>query len=202
MKSYPSIKKKIENKSILAFDKLDGSNIRAEWNPKKGFYKFGSRNQLIDKSTNIFGNSIPIIIEKYSEQISSILSKQNYKSAVCFFEFYGENSFAGQHNPNDKMDVTLIDVNPFNCGLISPYEFIKLFGHIDIPKVVYEGVVDKQFIDDVKNSNVNGITFEGVICKGCEGRSGNFMFKIKTNAWLDKLKLFCNGDMELFKQME
>ena len=43
MKQYPTIPKTIQSIDIIAFDKLDGSNIRAEWNPKKGFYKFGSR---------------------------------------------------------------------------------------------------------------------------------------------------------------
>ena len=50
MKSYRSIpfaNKIPENETFYVFDKLDGSNIRAEWNPKKGFYKFGSRSQLL-----------------------------------------------------------------------------------------------------------------------------------------------------------
>ena len=46
MKQYPSIPglkelEKLKGRKIYVFDKIDGSNIRAEWNPKKGFYKFG-----------------------------------------------------------------------------------------------------------------------------------------------------------------
>jgi hypothetical protein len=43
MKTYPSISRDIVGQPIYAFDKLDGSNIRAEWSKKNGFHKFGSR---------------------------------------------------------------------------------------------------------------------------------------------------------------
>lgn len=60
MKYYPSITKEIRHDIyIYAFDKLDGSNIRAEWNSKRGFYKFGTRNQLMDEKTDPWGQSIP-----------------------------------------------------------------------------------------------------------------------------------------------
>lgn len=42
MKQYDSIPKWCTEdfgKPIIAFDKLDGSNIRAEWNQKQCFYK-------------------------------------------------------------------------------------------------------------------------------------------------------------------
>lgn len=61
MKHYPTIPKTvIHDVDVHVFDKLDGSNIRAEWNPKKGFYKFGSRKQLIDEDT-FLGKSIDLI---------------------------------------------------------------------------------------------------------------------------------------------
>lgn len=37
MKQYPSITTKFSKAKTIAFDKLDGSNIRAEWSDKKGF---------------------------------------------------------------------------------------------------------------------------------------------------------------------
>lgn len=50
MKSYPSISKNpLLNKEVYLFDKLDGSNIRAEWGSKQGFHKFGSLTKLIDE---------------------------------------------------------------------------------------------------------------------------------------------------------
>lgn len=48
MKTYPSISTQVDfSLSYCVFDKLDGSNLRAEWSPKRGFYKFGSRTQLL-----------------------------------------------------------------------------------------------------------------------------------------------------------
>ena len=51
MKEYPSIPYRIHGDlDIIAFGKYDGSNIRAEWSQKKGFYKFGTRKRLLDES--------------------------------------------------------------------------------------------------------------------------------------------------------
>jgi len=38
-----------------SFIKYDGSNLRFCWNRKRGWYKFGSRNVMIDKNTPILG---------------------------------------------------------------------------------------------------------------------------------------------------
>ena len=109
MKQYPSITGQITNSlPIYAFDKLDGSNIRAEWHPKKGFWKFGSRTQLID-ATNPLGKSIPLIKEQ-EEKFTKIFKEMQIKEATCFFEFFGPSSFAGIHNWEENHQIVLIDV--------------------------------------------------------------------------------------------
>lgn len=57
MKDYPSIpgSSKAPQLPCIAFKKYDGSNIRAEWSKKRGWYKFGTRTQLIDKTDLVFG---------------------------------------------------------------------------------------------------------------------------------------------------
>jgi len=65
MKSYPTISTKIKPTQIYAFDKIDGSNIRVEWSDKQGFYKFGSRNRLIDENTYRLGESVNLIKENF-----------------------------------------------------------------------------------------------------------------------------------------
>lgn len=148
MKYYPSITKEVrQDIHIYAFDKLDGSNIRAEWNAKKGFYKFGTRNELTDEKTMPFGRAIPLIKEKYEKDLTLIFKEQNWRDVLCFFEYWGADSFAGTHNFEAKMDVTLIDVNPFKEGIMMPEQFIELFGHLDIPKVCYEGYVTTELFD-------------------------------------------------------
>lgn len=88
MKAYPSITTKIDfSKSFHLFDKLDGSNIRAEWSPKKGFYKFGSRTQLLTPEQTTLYPSIDKInsfVSNSGAEISSKLSKLTKESAVCF----------------------------------------------------------------------------------------------------------------------
>lgn len=204
MKFYPSITKEIRHDVyIYAFDKLDGSNIRAEWNSKRGFYKFGTRNQLIDEKTLPFGQAIPLIKEKYEKDLTSIFKEQQWKEALCFFEFWGPSSFAGNHNFEETLDVTLIDVNPYKEGILFPADFIKLFGELDIPKICYEGYVTTELFDNVKQSNLKGMTFEGVVCKGANDKATKMpvMFKIKSKAWLDKLKEICKGDDSLFERL-
>lgn len=202
MKHYPSITKEIRHDiDIYAFDKLDGSNIRAEWNAKRGFYKFGTRNNLIDETSEPFGISIPLIRTKYEEKLTKIFQAHKWSEVVCFFELHGPSSFAGQHNFTETLDVTLFDVNPFKKGILPPDQFIDLFGDLDIPKVLYYGKVTTELFDLVKNSALNGMTFEGCVCKGYD--NGKLvMFKIKSKAWLDKLKDYCNGDMFIFKKLE
>lgn len=204
MKSYPSITKETRKDIyIYAFDKLDGSNIRAEWNPKKGFYKFGTRTQLIDESSVPFGKAIHLIREKYQEELSKVFIEHKWESAICFLEYHGPSSFAGSHNDSEEHTVTLFDVNPYKYGLLEPEQFIKYFGHLDMPKVLYEGYVDTELFDQVKQSTLSGMTFEGVVCKGANDKKTKqpIMFKIKSQAWLDKLKDHCKGNTELFNRL-
>lgn len=204
MKTYPSITKEIRHDIyIYAFDKLDGSNIRVEWNSKKGFYKFGTRHQLIDDKTMPFGRAIPLIKEKFEQDLTMVFKEQGYKDALCFFEYHGPSSFAGNHNFEENMTATLIDVNPYKEGILVPTEFIKLFGHLDIPKVCYEGHVTTELFDKVKQSTLKGMTFEGVVCKGANDKltKAPIMFKIKSKAWLEKLREYCKGDEKLFERL-
>jgi hypothetical protein len=204
MKSYPSITKDVrQDIYIYAFDKLDGSNIRAEWNSKRGFYKFGTRHQLMDEKSMPFARAIPLIKEKYEADLTAVFKERDWKDALCFFEFWGPSSFAGFHNFEEKMDVTLIDVNPYKEGILPPTEFIKYFGHLDTAKVLYEGHVTEDLFDKVKQSTLKGMTHEGVVCKGANDKKTKMpiMFKIKSRAWLDKLKDYCKGDESLFNKL-
>jgi len=204
MKSYPSISKEIRHDIyIYAFGKIDGSNIRAEWNSKRGFYKFGSKTQLIDEKTKPFGAAIPILKEKYEADLSKVFKEQGWKDAMCFFEYWGPSSFAGNHNFEEKMDITLIDVNPYKQGILFPADFIELFGHLDIPIVCYEGYGTTELFDQVKQSTLPGMPVEGLVCKGANDKLTKMpiMFKVKSKAWLEKLKEYCKGDDKLFEKL-
>ncbi len=198
MKSYPSIPKDIIDIDIYAFDKLDGSNIRAEWHPKKGFHKFGTKTRLLDPNEKPFGQAVELIKNKY-EELNSIFSRERYPSAISFFEFGGPESFAGNHGEGPH-DVVLFDVNPFKKGILPPNEYLKLYGHLDIAKLLYHGKANAPFVQSVENGTLQGMTFEGVVCKGMNKKLLT-MFKIKNRAWIEKLKEQCKDNEQLFNQL-
>jgi hypothetical protein len=192
MKQYHSIgKDNIKGKPFYCFDKLDGSNIRSEWNPKRGFSKFGSRTQLIDQSSPLGKLSIPLI--KNQEDIfDQIFRKTRVQEATCFFELFGPSSFAGVHKWDEQgFQVVLFDVSLYKQGLMPPKQFLEAFGGIvPIPNLVHVGNVTDSFEQDVWNGMVPGVTFEGVVCKGAPLKNGYppHMFKLKSQRWVDKVK--------------
>ena len=217
MKKYPSIphwNQGILGTYVYAFDKIDGSNLRFEWSRKlskkanvSGFGKFGSRNQLIYKDNKNWGKAIEIFYEKYAEKLDRIFREdkyfQNAKKITVFCEFHGKNSFAGWHDPNDEMDLTLFDVDIYQKGIMAPRDFIKKFSELGIPKIIYQGMYNQSLIDDVKN-NVYGLV-EGVVVKGIiltkkKGVENTWMIKIKTNDWLSKVKTV-HGEKKLLEEL-
>lgn len=203
MKQYPTVPKDIhKGLYTYAFDKLDGSNIRAEWSSKKGLYKFGSRTQLIDESSLLLGESISLI-KDLEYNIKELVKKERAQKSVLFFEFFGESSFAGNHVEGEKKQVRLIDFCLDNRGIVYPKDFIKMTKDI-IPTadLLYQGFLNQEFIESVKNGTLKGMTFEGVLCKANQGTPGlPYMFKIKNKAWLDKLKSFCKDDAAMFERL-
>ncbi len=194
MKTYPSIDYKvITTIPIYAFDKLDGSNIRAEWSSKKGFWKFGTRRRLLDNTDLILGDAPSLIKEKYEEDLSKIFYDNKWGRVLCFFEYYGENSFAGNHEEDEEQTVTLIDINPFKKGILPASQFIKLTEKVDIPNVLYYGRINATFLSDVRSGKLPGITFEGVVCKGVKGREVK-MFKVKTRDWIEEIRRIFHGN--------
>lgn len=195
MKLYPSItgSSKAPKQFCIAFYKYDGSNIRAEWNRKTGWSKFGTRKRLFDESDPDFGSVIPLFRETMAKGLEDIFRKKyrDDHNITVFMEFFGPNSFAGQHDPKDNKRLVLIDVSLYKKGLISPREFIKSFKDVDSAEVIYEGNLNESFIDDVRNGKYP--VFEGVICKGGSGHD-LWMCKIKTNSYLKRLKEVFNSN--------
>lgn len=200
MKTYWSIPHKIDRDlPIYAFNKLDGSNIRAEWCRKTGFSKFGTKQRLLSEEEKPFGEAISIFRRDWEESLVKIFKEQRYEKVVVFFEFFGPNSFAGNH-VEEEHELVLIDVAPYKKGILPPQEFLKLFGHLNVPKVLYQGKAGVEFEEKVKSGQVEGLTFEGVVCKGLRKKQLR-MFKIKNRAWLDRLRDYCKGDEKLFNEL-
>lgn len=206
MKSYPSITTTIDfSKPYYLFDKLDGSNIRAEWAPKKGFSKFGSRTQLLTPDQAALYPSIDQFKGKYAEELEERFRRAKYERAIVFFEWVGPNSFAGSHpDPVDQMDSVVIDIAVYKKGILPPDEFIDIMDGLDKPKFLHRGYINEDMFQSVRNRTLPGMTFEGVIGKGkfSQAAGGPIMFKIKSNDWLNKLKEVCHGDEALYNRLK
>ena len=175
-------------KDCYSFYKYDGSNLRWEWNKKRGFFKFGTRKRMFDELDDQFGDAVSLFREKYEEPLSRILvDKFKQDKVVVFTEYLGENSFAGYHEEQDKKELVLFDVHIIKKGLISPKDFVKTFGHLDFSaELLYEGKFNKEYINKIRQTT-DGSLKEGVVVKGGRGH-GLWLSKIKTLDYLEKLK--------------
>ena len=207
MKQYPSIpqsptKSKHLQDYAYGFDKLDGSNIRAEMHAGR-FVRFGSRNRLLEADHPHLGEAIDLIRTQYESDLAAVMEQLKVKEFTAFFEFYGPRSFAGNHHADDPKEVVLFDLDVRRRGLLPPDEFLAACGHLKIPQLLHEGPVTPELIDSIRSDSLPGITEEGVIFKGRAGKNGGktVMWKVKTQRWLDRLKEHCAGDEQLFEKL-
>ena len=210
MKEYHKIlyyNKGIMGAPVIAFDKLDGSNIRVEWSKKRAFYKYGTRTQMLDKTNEQFGKAVNIFEEKYFDKLHKFFltepTYRNHQSILAYFEYFGPNSFAGFHEETDKMDLLLLDVWQHKKGWVEPRDFIKQFSEFGIPDIIYRGNLNQEFIQNVKNNIYN--LKEGVVAKGTQETKRVdrkvWMIKIKTTDWHRRLKEKC-GEKAVLDDLE
>jgi RNA ligase len=200
MKHYHTIEKYTEDifgKHVFGFNKIDGSNFCAEWNKKLskksrftyGFKKFGTRTETIKNASNPFTEGVNVFMDKYAISLDKIFCEnklfRGIDTITVYGEFYGPHSFAGQHDWYEDHDVIIYDIFLYKKDFVKPADFIDIFGYLDIPKVVYKGLLDEYIINNII-SNIYGVK-EGVVLKGVnEGKV--WMAKVKTQEWLDKVR--------------
>lgn len=198
MLQYPSIlgvKKMPLGMPCIAFYKHDGSNLRFEWSLKKGWHKYGSRTQMIDRNSPIYGEGIEIFHDTMGDiiidRLKAFMPKQfkTLERVTAFAELYGDNSFAGNHEPEDVKKLSLFDLFLFKKGFLPPAEFVQYFGNLDwTSQIVYKGNLNKEFIEKIRYNTLEDITLnEGVICKGV---SEKINFKTQNNIWMTKIKTY------------
>ena len=213
MKHYDSFENINYDQSLLgeevwAWNKLDGQNFCCKYSPKqKQFTMFGSKTQNVDETSEQFGDAVRYFKTNISETLINILKTNSKKGDVftgveeitVFFEWVGENSFAGVHDPNDKMKLVLIDVFLKKKGYIEPKDFYKLFSGydcIELPELIYRGKLTREFINSIitndwtqPNCQYPSVK-EGVVCKRSTLLKGQRLpkVKVKTLWWLNKLK--------------
>jgi hypothetical protein len=202
MKSYPSIPSIIQmGLPIYAFNKIDGSNIRAEWSAKHGFSKFGSRKRLLGEDQPVLVKAQDLIKEQ-EELVAGICKKNRWNKIILFYEFAGLNSCFGKHVDDDYHQVYLIDANLYKKGILPPREFIEHFHDINPAPLLYRGNCTNSFVKSVKDGTLVGIGSEGVVCK-TKGRGNEIVrFKIKSDAWYTKLREYCGSDDKLYEVLK
>ena len=162
MKTYSTIPHYNNQKSsYYFFDKLDGSNIRVEWTRKNGFKKFGTRTRLLGEDQGILYSAKSLFLDKYADDLNKLFLKNRWDKVTIFSEFLGPNSFAGVHDEKDQHDIVIFDINIYKHGLIPPKDFIRLFDNIHTAEFLTYGSATYSFIDQVKNSELTGMSLEG-----------------------------------------
>lgn len=202
-------------KNCIAFEKLDGTNMHFIYKkgPFIGYNEETGEEEIIERHESIgwgtrrdrfvspkeFIEAHPelkrlpetdvdffIILNDY--HLPSIDKYKNSKEYILFMEYCGPESFAGKHKEADTYKkLYLIDVQ-IDGRMLPPEEFLADFVGFEnyMPKVIYKGKYTGQFVEDVRNGKYP--VKEGVVCKGVvDGQV--YMTKIKTNAYLEKLKI-------------
>ncbi|QEL17167.1 RNA ligase family protein [Limnoglobus roseus] len=188
----------------LAFEKYDGTNLHWEWHRDHGWHDFGTRSASYPMTPAGFadfrakhtalGEATGIFQEQFAERLTPILQSQG-EAFVAFTEFLGANSFAGLHKADDPKRLVLIDVFAVGTGFYDPWAFRELFGSLPVARVVYEGRFMGKFTEDVRAGKY--AVAEGVVCKGGKG-ADVWMAKIKTNAFMQRLKAAFASDWEQY----
>lgn len=192
----------------VAFEKYDGTNLHWEWERGFGWHSFGPRRgeyNLNEHGITEFARdhahlqaAPALFLATLSGGIARVFEENPcyaaFQSFKVFTEFLGLGSFAGLHKAEEAKELVLFDVWADGFGFIGPHQFVKDFGHLNIARVVYEGKLTGQFVEDVRNGKFN--VPEGVVCKGGSGGADVWMAKIKTYQYLAKLKQAFKGDWE------
>lgn len=205
MEEYPTIPKRPHGSAskFWVFDKIDGSNIRAGWSFKNGFNKFGSRKRLLGTDQGILAKA-EYLIKLNEDAFNAVFlnRKLGIRKATCFFEFYGPHSFAGTHQPDDEHIVSLLDIFVEEAKVLPPGMLevrtyldvvsnqLPKFGFGNFPNLLCIGDINETLYDEVLNGTLNGMTFEGVVCKSSRSKSSLYptMFKIKNKEWVKQVK--------------
>ena len=201
--AYPKIPEQTDCplKDCIAFEKYDGTNIHIDFDilidtndePLCCFNSFGTRRDSFYTAKDFISahpelKEVPELIAElqYDHDLGNYLiefSKHQKCNIKIFAEFFGQNSFAGEHIASDPKQLVIFDIM-LDGSLIYPDVFIKDFSQFNIAKVVYKGKYNGQFINDVYEGKYQ--INEGVVCKGIVNGQV-YMTKIKTNAYLKKL---------------
>lgn len=184
----------------VAFEKYDGTNLHFDWDRDFGWHAYGTRRDafnLLPEGIAAFDAAHPGLEEcvavfraTLADGVEHVFRGheryQGWRSLRVFAEYLGPNSFAGMHKAGDAMELRLFDVEADGYGFVDPWTFVADFGHLSSARVVYRGKLTGKFVEDVRQGRFD--VAEGVIAKGGTGGHDVWMCKIKTLAYLERLR--------------
>jgi hypothetical protein len=181
----------LDAKRCIAFEKYDGTNLHWVWERELSWYAFGTRRDRFDLDPvgiaqfNVAHPGLedaPGLFQSlFANELDRIFQAKSISEEMTVFtEFLGPNSFAGMHKKEDPKQLILFDVAR-DGQILEPDQFVQDFGHLPIARVVYKGKLTGRFTEDVRLGKF-GVN-EGVVAKG-----SGWMVKIKTNAYMERLK--------------
>ena len=184
----------------VAFEKYDGTNLHWCWDRDFGWHAFGTRRDefnLTEAGVEQFGRkhahlreAAEVFRATLADGLERVFREDPTYTEIpafrAFAEFLGPGSFAGLHKEGEPKELKLFDVQAEPGGMLGPFTFVRDFGHLNTARVIYEGKLTGKFAEDVRTGKY-GVA-EGVVCKGGAGDADLWMVKIKTNAYMDRLK--------------
>lgn|SRR5574337_19632 len=184
-------------RQCIAFEKYDGTNIHWTFQPGEGWQDYGTRRDRYHINTSgvrAFEEAHPELAGVHTlwdqkDELNDYLNNNpiynKAKEIIVFTEYFGTNSFAGQHNPKDLLkQLVILDIQ-VDGKIISPEQFVEDFKQFNIARVVFKGKFTGQLFVDVRKGKLD--VKEGVVVKGMVGDQV-YMAKIKTEAYLERLK--------------
>ena len=208
--AYPKIpgSSKAPLELCVAFEKYDGTNIHWVWERELGWYAFGMRRNRYDldefgiaqfhEAHPGYPDAVDIFLRDLARPLAELFTNHpNYDrpEITVFTEYFGPQSFAGLHKDLDTKRLVMFDVS-IGDDLVPPDQFVEDFSHLSIPRVIYRGKLTGKFADDVRHGRYE--VEEGVVCKGGQTSDKLWMVKIKTYAYMSKLKQAFHNDWEAY----
>ena len=202
MLHYPKIpgSRNAPDGRCIAFEKYDGTNLHWQWDRDFGWHAFGTRRdefnfneagieEFVARHAHL-SECVEVFRETLADDLERVFRDHPKYATVpgftAFAEFFGPESFAGLHKDDDPKELRLFDIELPDIGMVGPRQFVEDFGHLSSARVVYRGRLTGQFAEDVRTGRYD--VAEGVVCKGGAGGQDVWMVKIKTYAYLERLK--------------
>ena len=197
---YPKIPALSERllSQCIAFEKYDGTNLHWVWERELGWYAFGTRRDRFDLdargiaefekahpglegASGVFGRMLAApLAERFRRGVYDLSEE-----ITVFTEFLGASSFAGLHRAGEEKQLVLFDVLT-EGGFVPPAQFVEDFGDCSAARVLYRGRLTGRFVQDIREGRY--AVAEGVICKGMDRTGEVWRVKIKTNAYMERLR--------------